>query len=163
TALVQQAAVTLLFYMLVALIFYAMIYVSLTRQALGLTHGSSFLRFSLGAAELRMYGAILALTLAMVVLVFLAFLAGRRRMADVRRDTGADARHGRTRLSDRADGRPSGQRRDGGAGGRRDGAGDGERGERGHAQSPQPGGCDGRHADLSLYHLRFDLCLRAAF
>lgn len=74
TALVQQAAVTLLFYMLVALIFYAMIYVSLTRQALGLTHGSSFLRFSLGAAEWRMYGAILALTLAMTVLVFLIVL-----------------------------------------------------------------------------------------
>jgi hypothetical protein len=73
-ALVEQAAVTLLVYMLVSLVFYAMIYVALTRQALGLTHGSSFFHFSLGAAEWRMYGAILALVFAMVVLMLLIVL-----------------------------------------------------------------------------------------
>ncbi len=75
TALVEQAAVTLLLYSLVALIFYAMIYVSLTRQALGLAQGSSFFHFSLGAAEWRMYGAILALALAMIVITLLIVLS----------------------------------------------------------------------------------------
>lgn len=75
SALVEQAAVTLLMYSLVALILYAMIYVSLTRQALGLTHSSSFFHFSLGAAEWRMYGAILALALAMLVITVLIVLS----------------------------------------------------------------------------------------
>jgi hypothetical protein len=75
SALVEQAAGTLLIYSLVALILYAMIYVSLTRQALGLTHGSAFFRFSLGAAEWRMYGAILALAFAMLVITLLIVLA----------------------------------------------------------------------------------------
>ncbi len=67
-AAIGQATVTLFFYALVAVIFYAMIYVALTRQALGMNQNHSLLRFSLGAAEWRMYGAILALMLALIVL-----------------------------------------------------------------------------------------------
>jgi hypothetical protein len=74
-AAVGQAAVTLLLYSLVSLIFYAMIYVALTREALGLSHSSSLLHFSLGVAEWRMYGAILALSLALLVLVLLIAMA----------------------------------------------------------------------------------------
>ncbi len=75
TALVGQAAVTLLFYSLVSLIFYAMIYVALTRAALGENQNHSILHFSLGAAEWRMYGAILALAFALIVLLLLIVLA----------------------------------------------------------------------------------------
>ncbi|HEY4125449.1 MAG TPA: hypothetical protein VGM36_12600 [Rhizomicrobium sp.] len=75
TALVGQAAVTLMFYSLVSLIFYAMIYVALTRAALGQTQNHSIFHFSLGVAEWRMYGAILALALALVILLIVIVLA----------------------------------------------------------------------------------------
>ncbi len=80
TALVGQASVTLFFYSLVSLIFYAMIYVALTRHALGQAPNHSIFHFSLGPAEWRMYGAMLALVFAMIILLVLillgAFLAG---------------------------------------------------------------------------------------
>ena len=75
TALVGQAAVTLLLYSLVSLIFYAMIYVTLTRHALGQPHSHSLLHFSLGAAEWRMYGALLALAFVLIILLIFIVLA----------------------------------------------------------------------------------------
>jgi len=74
TALVQQAVATLLIYMLISLIFYAMIYVALTKEALGISHSHSLLHFSLGAAEWRMYGAMLAFTFAFVIVMLLVVL-----------------------------------------------------------------------------------------
>lgn len=74
TAVVEQAAGTLFLYLLVSLIFYAMIYVALTREALGLSQSHSFFHFSLGTAEWRMYGAILAFAFVFLLISLLVFL-----------------------------------------------------------------------------------------
>ncbi len=74
-ALVEQAAATILIYLLISLIFYAMIYVSLTREALGLSHSHSLFHFSLGVAEWRMYGAIVAFAFVFAIVMLLIFLA----------------------------------------------------------------------------------------
>ena len=75
TALVEQAIATLMIYILISLVFYAMIYVALTREALGISQSHSLFHFSLGAAEWRMYGAMIAFGFAFAIVMFLIVLA----------------------------------------------------------------------------------------
>lgn len=73
-ALMGQASVGMLFYLVASLILYAMIYVAVTRTALGLAPRKAFLHLSLGVAEWRMYGALLAFGLVMALLLLMISL-----------------------------------------------------------------------------------------
>ena len=67
-AAIGQAFTLLLLFAFVSLIFYAMIYVAVTRLALGETRPVNFIHFSLGVAEWRMCGAVLGLIFALFVI-----------------------------------------------------------------------------------------------
>jgi hypothetical protein len=74
-AAIGQAFTLLLLFAFVSLIFYAMIYVAVTRLALGETRPVNFIHFSLGVAEWRMCGAVLGLIFALFVIAAVVVLA----------------------------------------------------------------------------------------
>lgn len=68
-AAVGQATVLLLIFSLVALVLYAMMYVSVTQEALGIRKGTAFIHIAFGPQEWRMFGALLSLICALAVLM----------------------------------------------------------------------------------------------
>lgn len=68
-AIAGQAALMLFFYVFVMLLLYAMIYVSVTKQALGIRTGAAMAHVELGPAVWRMFGAMLG-AFAIVLLLY---------------------------------------------------------------------------------------------
>ena len=78
-----QAALLLFAYIFVALLLYAMMYVAVTRQALGLRIGGAIAHFELGPAVWRMFGAMLGVFLILMLFYILVLGVGLGGLAAV--------------------------------------------------------------------------------
>ncbi len=73
---IGQAMLPLLFFSTLSFIFYAMIFVAITRHALGIPQTMALFRVPLGKAEWRMFGALLSLIGAMLILSVIVLFVG---------------------------------------------------------------------------------------